>query len=65
LDDKIKCFSRETKRPEYTLDMVKNMAKDVDNVIYSQVVGTPADELSRKTGTKRWKNLTTIGFGVT
>ena len=43
------CFSKETKIPEHTLDLVKNMAKGVNNMIYSQVVGTPDDGLSRKT----------------
>ena len=50
-------FPRETKRPEYTLDMVKNMAKGVNNMIYSQVVGTSDDELSRKTWDKTLEEL--------
>lgn len=54
LDVKSNVFPRETKRPEYTLDIVRNMAKGVNNIIYSQVVGT-----------KRWRKLTTTGFGVT
>lgn len=45
-------FPRETKRPEYTLDMVKNMAKGVNNMIYSQVVGTSDDDLAQKTWEK-------------
>jgi len=50
-------FPRETKGPEYTLDMVKNMAKGVNNMIYSQVVGTSDDELSRKTWDKTLEEL--------
>ena len=50
-------FPRETKRPEYTLDMVKNMAKGVSNMIYSQVVGTSDDDLSRKTWDKTLEEI--------
>ena len=37
--------------------MVKNMAKGVNNMIYSQVVGTSDDELSRKTWDKTLEEL--------
>jgi len=50
-------FPRETKRPEYTLDMVKNMAKGVNNMIYSQVVGTSDDDLSQKTWEKTLEEI--------
>ena len=50
-------FPRETKRPEYTLDMVKNMAKGVNNMIYSQVVGTSVDDLFRKTWDKTLEEI--------
>ena len=50
-------FPRETKRPEYTIDMVKNMAKGVNNMIYSQVVGTSDDDLSRKTWEKTLEEI--------
>ena len=50
-------FPRETKRPEYTLDMVKSMAKGTNHMIYSQVCNTVNDDLSRETWEKTVEEL--------
>ena len=50
-------FPKETKRPEYTLDMVKSMAKGTNHMIYSQVCNTVADDLSRETWEKTVEEL--------
>ena len=42
-------FPKETKRPEYTTEMVKNMAKGLNKAVYKQVCETGEDELSQKT----------------
>ena len=42
-------FPKDTKRPEYTIDMVKSMAKGLNHAIFKQVNGTSDDELSRAT----------------
>ena len=42
-------FPKETKRPEYTVDMVRNMAKGLNQMIFGQVNGTSDDELARTT----------------
>ena len=42
-------FPKETKRPEYTIDMVKSMAKGLNKSIFSQVCDSGDDALARKT----------------
>lgn len=42
-------FPKETKRPKYTIDMVKSMAKGLNQSIFSQVCNSGDDELARKT----------------
>jgi len=37
--------------------MVKNMAKGMNNMIYSKVVGRPDDDLSRKTWDKTLEKI--------
>eukprot|EP00435_Cladocopium_sp_Y103_P046974 s90_g13.t1 len=43
---------KETERPEYTLDMVRSMAKGLNQMIFAQVNSTEDKELSRAT----WEN---------
>ena len=42
-------FPKDFKRPEYSLDMVKNMAKGFNQMIFAQVNATSDDELARAT----------------
>ena len=42
-------FPKETKRPEYTVDMVRNMAKGLNQMVFGQVNATADDELARTT----------------
>ena len=42
-------FPKDLKRPEYSLDMVKNMAKGLNQMIFSQVNATSNDELAKAT----------------
>ena len=50
-------FPKETKRPEYTLDMVKSMAKGLNKMIYKQVESTADDDLASKTWTSTLDEL--------
>jgi ribonuclease HI len=45
-------FPKDLKRPEYSLDMVKNMAKGLNPMIFAQVNSTSDDELAKAT----WEN---------
>ena len=45
-------FPKDLKRPEYSLDMVKNMAKGLNQMIFAQVNATSDDELAKAT----WEN---------
>ena len=51
-------FPKEQMRPEYTIDMVKSMAKGLNKSIFSQVCDSGDDELARKT----WDS--TVEFGT-
>ena len=42
-------FPKETKRPEYNVDLVRSMAKGLNNVILKQVQATDNDELAKTT----------------
>ena len=42
-------FPKETKRPEYNVDLVRSMAKGLNNVILKQVQATENDELAKTT----------------
>ena len=45
-------FPKDLKRPEYSLDMVRNMAKGLNPMIFAQVNSTSDDELAKAT----WDN---------
>jgi hypothetical protein len=45
-------FPKDLKRPEYSLEMVRNMAKGLNPMIFAQVNSTSDDELARAT----WEN---------
>ena len=42
-------FPKDLKRPEYSLDMVRNMAKGLNQMILAQVNATSDDELAKAT----------------
>ena len=42
-------FPKDLKRPEYSLDMVQNMAKGLNQMIFAQVNSTSDDELAKAT----------------
>ena len=42
-------FPKDLKRPEYSLEMVRIMAKGLNSMIFAQVNSTSDDELARAT----------------
>ena len=50
-------FPKETKRPEYTLEMVKNLAQGTSRMIWGQVGATADDDLARATWTSTLEEL--------
>eukprot|EP00435_Cladocopium_sp_Y103_P069221 s1948_g32.t3 len=50
-------FPKETKRPEYSLEMIRSMAKGLNQMIFAQVKSTEDNELSRATWTNTLEEI--------
>ena len=57
-------FPKETKEPEYTVDMVRSAAKGVNQMVFGQVNGTSDDKLVRTTWESALEEIKNSGCGV-